>query len=195
MTVHPYDHLTTSIAQTRYAMAANFLNDCRLVLEIGGSRYCSIDSFMTDERERVLVVGNDILDMEVWEDGVRYFNNSVEDFPFGQHLNGYNEGNIGLCILGLELLPKQPDTDPLAVLISEIHRFDKVVIDYVTTNELASRQSIILSGALQAADIELVIDMVFEWQFDRKYFVTKEAQGLEPSPSFFRQRRLMVFER
>lgn len=193
-----YDHLATDIAATRYAMAGHFLSGCDVVMEIGGSRHCAIDHFLTEKDgilPDVMVVGNDVPNVEFWDTKVRYFNSDIEDFHLSTYMSQYNSGLRGLCIMGLELFPKRTDSDPLAVIIGGLSFFDRVVIDYVTTNARASSQFLMLMGAMGSLGMSMSIDLMSEWKYDRKYFVTKEAQGEEPTLSFYKERRFMVFDK
>lgn len=194
-----YDHLDTAIAKSRYAMAANFLNDCETIVEVGGTRNCSMDHFIqchnpvVSDTRQIIVIGNDLHNYSDIGDGITHCNFPVEEYDFHNELSTVT-GKCGLCIMGMELYPSKPITDPMYAITSNMHLFSRIVIDYVVTNQRALSQAIEINSVAVNLRFHLSIDLTHSWTYDHKYFTMKKAMGEEINPSFFKERRFMVYD-
>lgn len=191
---YKHDHLLTDAAETRQVLAAHYMNDCDIVVEVGGGRN-PVYGYM-ESSPMTYVIDPD----GEWEHyaELRHMKMPLQAFNF-DNLIGTGRRK-GLCMLGMELVHFDKDreaglADPVEFLISKLTWFNRVVIEYVTSNTESEAQAFMLHGALEALGVNCILDFRTTWQFDRKYFVTKEAQGQEPNPSFYKERRFLVYDK
>ena len=131
-----YSHLQTDIADTRYVMAAHFLEPCQHIVEVGGNR---IRHFMRDEHPRDRNPRHfwsidPSAEAEHWE-RARTYNMPVTAFNFGNALRLKKQN--GLCLLGLEMYDENEDDDEISSIqhvCENAGHFDRVVIEFVESN-------------------------------------------------------------
>ena len=146
-----YSHLQTPVADTRYALAAHYLKSCDYIVEIGGDRLHGILGPGSPHR-RYWNVDPGAKPL-AFPYGITY-NMPVCDFDFGLIPNepqGVWEKKYGLCILGMEMYDcvygDGSGIKSVENIAHNMHRFDRIVMDFVPTNLVAKAQSLILLGA------------------------------------------------
>lgn len=184
-----YEHLDTEIANTRYVLAAHFLRDCNLVLEVGGS---SLHHHLIPSHTRAIWCVDPLAPQGYWNH-VTNFRMPVHCFTFNGIPNEHDRyARYGMCLLGLELFDDgfagggDGELSTQAV-VDHIHRFDTVVFDYVEENERALKQITEIESECIESDMRCTVDMRTGWLHDSKY--------LEPNESFSKPRRFCVYRR
>ena len=178
-----YSHLSTEVADTRYALAAHFLKGCSHIVEVGGHRlhdflpgptFFNVDPLAPQD--------------EYWHKCFTY-KTQVTSLNFENLLrSGWRNG---LCCLGLEMYDEEYGEGiglgSAHHLCTNMDRFDVLVLEYVESNQVARQQALLLCGAARATDMEVKLITETKWMHDGKY--------QEPNASFHKTRAFVVLEK
>ncbi len=185
-----YSHLQTPIADTRYVMAAHYLEPCEHIIEVGGHR---IKDFMPDEHPRdrnprFFWNIDPSANAESW-DQVKTYKMPVTAFSFDNTLAGRTKN--GLCLLGMEMYDEEyghgEGMQSAQHICKSMHHFNIVVMEFVGSNHVAYQQSLLILGAARAVGFGTTVCFTTQWAVDNKY--------PEPNASFSKVRDFWVLEK
>ena len=183
-----YPHLQTKAADSRYALAAHYLEPCDVIYEVGGSR---LHDFISPHFHTSIIQVDPAADHEDMEPCVVMHTVPVCDFDFSVTTEGCGDDGDqwkGLCLLGLELHDRQyGDGGPesMAKLCSAIGDFDVIVVDFVPMNKHANMQSLMVHGACERTGKVLAVELNTTMVLD--------AGFPSPNDSFRKERKFRVY--
>lgn len=187
-----YSHLSTPIADTRYLLAAHYLDVADNVVEVGGHR---IGHFLPEHHPRdrntrhIWCIDPSAPEPKHWEKHRVY---PMPATAFNFNVLEEHRGRKGLCLLGLEMYDEEYGVGSGMLscerIAENLHHFDTVVIEFVVENPVAKTQALILLGAaVYGCDMTRTIQFTTQWVSDSKY--------PEPNESFSKTREFWVLEK
>ena len=195
-----YTHLTTEVANSRYAMAAPWFKGLTGVIEIGGANSCIADFLDPGTYKHAVIIDPaiDLVQTSGFEVKGLWCNRCgsreaivgkrkafFQEANLDGHLaNMYDSETLGLCMMGVELIC---DEDDLVEHIKPvIERSSVICLDHVVSNRTAEHQIKMFEEWAAESGSMKAIELILNFKYDAGYTA-------DIVPSFHKSRRFVVY--
>jgi hypothetical protein len=133
-----WEYLLTPAFQTRYVLAAHYVKDCPVVVEVGGWKNCIADYL--DEHHTVVTI-DPLAEPRVNQASVNCIKKSLQDVD----TSFLKAQDFGLVFLGFELVGERSNV-AMDKLVSMVNQARTVVLEYSIKHSPSGIQANILLG-------------------------------------------------